>query len=107
MSIDLPPAVAAYFAADASGPAAVAACFTEDAVVTDERHTHEGRDAIRSWREKAAAAFDYTVTPRAVRDEGAAKVVTGDLVGNFPGSPVVLDYRFTLADGLISRLEIS
>jgi SnoaL-like domain len=30
---------------------AVAACFTEDALVEDESHSHLGREAIRRWQE--------------------------------------------------------
>jgi hypothetical protein len=34
-------------------------------------------------------------------------VVTAELEGDFPGSPVVLKFRFTLRAGLISALEIA
>lgn len=42
----LPKPIAAYFAADAGNGAAVADCFTADAVVVDERQTYRGRDTI-------------------------------------------------------------
>ena len=42
---------------------------------------------------------------RAVEKPGAA-VVTAKLSGTFPGSPVDLDFRFTLKGKRISSLEI-
>jgi hypothetical protein len=83
--------------------AAMAACFTTDATVTDEGQTYHGRDEIRAWREKLAAAFDYTV--RVLRVEGEYRV-TALVEGTFPGSPVELTYNFRLRDGLISELAI-
>jgi ketosteroid isomerase-like protein len=83
--------------------AGMAACFTDDAVVTDEGHTYHGRDEIRAWREKLAAAFDYTV--RVLRTEGEYRV-TAQVAGDFPGSPVELTYDFRLRDGLIAELVI-
>ena len=45
-SLNLPKPIAAYFAADKSDGEAVSQCFTENAVVKDEGHTHKGRAAI-------------------------------------------------------------
>jgi ketosteroid isomerase-like protein len=83
--------------------AGMAACFTEDAVVTDDGQTYRGRDEIQAWREKLAAAFDYTVT--VLRIEGQYRV-TAVVAGDFPGSPVELAYDFRLREGLISELVI-
>ena len=44
-SLDLPKPIAAYFTADKGDGEAVSRCFTEDAVVKDEGHTHRGRAA--------------------------------------------------------------
>jgi hypothetical protein len=33
--------------------------------------------------------------------------VTAEIRGKFPGSPIVLRFKFTLDDGRISRLEIA
>src|SRR5258707_6499 len=48
--IDLPAPVAAYFAADTTGAEAVAQCFTDGAVVIDERQEYRGRTAIARWK---------------------------------------------------------
>ncbi|WP_411032808.1 nuclear transport factor 2 family protein [Shinella sp. BYT-45] len=107
MPITLPEPVAAYFAADQNDGDAVALCFTENAVVTDERRTHRGRDAIRRWKGEASAKFRYTADPVAVAKEGDQTVVTAHVSGDFPGSPVDLRYAFVLDGGKIARLEIA
>lgn len=107
MATELPVAIAGYFEADRAGDAAaVANCFTTDAVVRDEGHTYTGRNAIRAWKANASAEYRYTVEPFAIADEGDLTIVTGHVVGNFPGSPVDLRYLFTLAGEQVTALEI-
>lgn len=107
MTIELPGAIAGYFAADATKDAArVARCFTQDAVVRDEGKTHRGREAIRSWKANTSTAYSYTVAPFAIATEGGRTVVTSRLEGNFPGSPINLRYFFVLDDDEIAGLEI-
>ncbi len=106
MTLPLPEPIARYFAAD-STEGAVADCFTPDAVVVDERRTHEGRDAIARWKAEASKQYQYVTEPFAIDERGDMIVVTAHLTGNFPGSPVDLRYGFTLADGAIARLEIA
>jgi len=107
MSITLPGPIAAYFAADQNDGDAVALCFTENAVVIDERQTHAGRAAIRRWKAEATTKFSYTVDPFAISEEGGQTVVTGHVAGDFPGSPVDLRYAFVLEGDKIARLEIT
>ncbi len=49
-SLNLPKPIAAYFTADRGDGEAVSQCFTENAVVKDEGHTHKGRAAIKEWK---------------------------------------------------------
>ena len=105
--IDLPTPVAAYFAADTTGDEAVAQCFTDGAVVIDERREHRGRTAIARWKAEASAKFRYTVERLGVLVSGDQTTVTGRVTGDFPGSPVELRYRFTLEGDKIARLEIT
>jgi hypothetical protein len=49
-SLNLPKPIAAYFDADKVDGEAVSRCFTENAVVKDEGHTHKGRAAISQWK---------------------------------------------------------
>jgi len=107
MTIMLPPVIAAYFAADGkANPQAIAACFTEDAIVVDEGNRYMGRAAIRQWMANASTAYTYTVEPFALSEEAGRTVVTSHLVGNFPGSPVDLRYHFQIEGDLIAGLEI-
>lgn len=107
MPVTLPAPIAAYFSADQNDGDAIALCFTEKAVVIDERQTHEGRDAIRRWKAETTAKFSYTTDPIEISEDGGNNVVTARVSGNFPGSPVDLRYVFVLEGDLISRLEIT
>jgi hypothetical protein len=105
--IDLPPAIAAYFAADGTDANAVARCFTESAVVIDERREHRGRLAITQWKSEATAKYHYTSEPLVVSVTGPEAIVTARVSGDFPGSPVELHYHFTIEGVLLARLEVS
>lgn len=104
---NLPEPITAYFAADARNPDAVARCFTAQATVRDEGRTHAGLDAIKAWKAAASARYTYTATPIALQRHDGAQVVTAHVAGNFPGSPVDLQYHFHLERGLIASLAIT
>ncbi len=106
MALDLPPPIAAYFAADKGDGDAVARCFTETAIVKDEGHTYSGRAAIAAWKTAASAKYSYTGEPIAVAEKDGRTVVTSHLVGDFPGSPVDLRYFFRLEGDRIAALDI-
>jgi ketosteroid isomerase-like protein len=107
MTAPLPPGIAAYFAAvDNDDDDALVACFGDEAVVVDEDREWRGRPSIRHWRETVATRFDYTLEVLGARDVDGRVDVHTHLEGNFPGGTVDLEYRFTLTDGRISRLEI-
>src|SRR5262245_11501748 len=104
--LSLPKPVADYFIADSSYGEAVLRCFTENAIVKDEGHTHKGRAAIKKWKTDASAKYQYTNEPFACEEKDGKIVVTGRLVGNFPGSPVDLRFFFKLEGDKIASLEI-
>lgn len=107
-SLNLPEPIAAYFHADGQGPEAVARCFTPQAVVQDEGHTYQGREAITAWKAGASAQYSYTTEPFALETQhDGSQLVTSRVAGNFPGSPLDLHYRFRLERGLIASLEIT
>ena len=105
-SLSLPKPIAAYFAADRGDGEAVSQCFTDNAVVKDEGHTHKGRPAIREWKTDASAKYKYTCEPIACEEKEGKTVVTSHLVGNFPGNPVDLRFFFKLEGDKIASLEI-
>jgi len=105
-SLNLPEPITAYFDADTRDGEAVSRCFTKQAVVKDEGHTHSGVDAIKSWKTASSAKYSYTSVPFAVEQKDGQYIVTSRLTGDFPGSPVNLRYAFRLERGKIARLEI-
>lgn len=107
MSVQLPKAIAAYFAADRMGEArATSECFNPEAVVIDEGNRYVGREAIRQWMANASTQYSYTVEPFDVAKDDGRVVVSSHLVGNFPGSPTDLRYCFMLDGDSIAQLEI-
>jgi len=106
-ALNLPEPIAAYFQADKHGGDAVARCFTKNAVVKDEGHTHSGLAAITAWKTVASARYSYTSEPIAVEQKDGRYIVTSRLTGNFPGSPIGLRYLFGLERGKIAFLEIA
>jgi ketosteroid isomerase-like protein len=107
MSTPLPEPVAAYFAAtNRHDVAAMHACFAADAVAHDERADHVGSDAIRAWIEETTAKYRATAEITGATVDGDRTVVTASIAGSFPGSPVSLDFAFTLRGSEIARLEI-
>ena len=60
---------------------------------------------------RCARALEYLgagrLEPLAVDVSGPEATVTARVTGDFPGSPVKLQYRFTLEGALIARLEIT
>lgn len=106
-ALNLPEPIAAYFDADELGGEAVARCFTKQAVVNDEGHTHSGLEAITAWKTMASARYSYASEPFAVAQKDGRYIVTSRLTGNFPGSPVDLRFAFRLERGKIASLEIT
>lgn len=106
-AFELPAPIASYFANETTDPQAVARCFAEDALVVDERHEHRGRAAIAAWNADARAKFSFTTDLLAAETDGTRATVRAKVTGNFPGSPIELRFRFTLAGDLIARLEIT
>lgn len=104
--LTLPEPIAAYFAAE-HNPEALARCFTARAVMKDEGHTYKGVDAIKAFMAEASARYSATSVPFALEREDGFQLVRANVTGNFPGSPIVLSYRFRLERGLIASLEIT
>ena len=107
MPTSLQPPISTYFEArNAHEAPRTAALFTEDGRVHDERHDHRGREAIQGWAEETSRQYRMTQTPKDAREEGAATVVTADIAGTFPGSPIELEFRFVLDGERIAELRI-
>jgi hypothetical protein len=107
MTAKLPRVLADYFAAtDAHDVGAMIVAFTEDATVHDEGRDHVGVFAIRAWMKETIEKYDYKVEPIESSRNGSSAVVLVSLRGKFPGSPITLQYAFTLSVERVARLEI-
>jgi hypothetical protein len=107
MPPDLPTPIATYIAAANRGEAeALTQCFAESAIVRDEGKTIEGLVAIRKWMVETKQKYQYTFEPLAATEKDGKTIVTNRLTGNFPGSPVELEFVFTLDRDKIAALEI-
>ena len=103
----LPTPIALYIAAENRGDTeALARCFAEDAIVRDEGQTIEGMAAIEQWKVETKKKYRHTIEPLACSQKDDKTIVTNRLTGNFPGSPIELEFVFTLEENKIADLEI-
>lgn len=108
MSLELPPPIAAYVAANARLDAdGMLEPFGTDAVLRDNGKVFRGHAEIRRLFEQEVIAVTAIFTPEAVRHEDGHVVVEGPTHGDFQGSPIRFSYRFTLEDDAIKALEIT
>ncbi|MDB5659627.1 MAG: hypothetical protein JWS10_2242 [Cypionkella sp.] len=104
--IALPTALATYFAASAdSTRQPFDTCFAADAIVHDEAKIHHGLAEIKAWHIASNAPVQAT-RMLSIREDRGKTIVTAEVSGSFKGSPVTLDFGFTLKSGLIAELEI-
>lgn len=107
MPLNVPKAVSDYLEAEKAKDASrLALCFTEDGLVHDESQDHRGRDAIRQWKVDADAKYRYVMEPLSAAANGDTVELRARLTGDFPGSPIELDYIFRLVGNKIASLEI-
>jgi hypothetical protein len=103
----LPAAVTRYLeAANRFDATAAADSFSADAAVHDENHDYVGRGAIRTWVTETSRKYRpaFTVMRATVNGDDVSLAVA--VSGQFPGSPVMLDYVLRLCGGKISTLTI-
>lgn len=108
MSLELPPPIAAYVAANARLDAeGMLKPFAADAVLLDNGAVLRGRAEIRRLLDDAVIAAKAIFTPDTLRHEDGQVVLEGPAHGDFKGSPIRFTYRFTLENGAIKTLEIT
>lgn len=95
-----------YQAKNAHDVSGMAACFAEDATVRDEHNDYRGIAAITDWIQDTTNQYRVSVHVQDVREAGADTLVRALVSGNFDGSPIEMEYRFTLGDGKIRALTI-
>lgn len=108
MNIQVPGPIATYLAAEkAKDVEMLDQCFREDAVVRDEGREHRGITAIKAWKSGADANYKYSLEPLEALTSGPEVVVRARVTGDFPSSPVMLQFHFSLDSDRITSLEVT
>ena len=103
----LPKPIELYFAsANSNDTEDLDACFAVDATVQDEGHTYKGLAAIKEWKSATRKRYEPKIEPRETVERNGKTVVRSTVSGNFPGSPVKLEFIFGLQGNKITSLEI-
>lgn len=87
--------------------AAYANCFAETAIVHDEGKVHTGRTAIEHWIDESNEKYRSTMKPIGYQQNGISGVLSAEVSGTFPGSPLVLKFHFEIIGGLIQSLKVT
>jgi ketosteroid isomerase-like protein len=107
MSAGLPRPIQSYVdASNAHDVKSILACFADDAVVRDENVTRRGNIDIERWASETIEKYKFHFKPLRAEERGNETVVSIEVSGSFPGSPVTLDYHFSVANDKISSLII-
>ncbi|BCJ98953.1 nuclear transport factor 2 family protein [Anaerocolumna chitinilytica] len=105
--ISLPQPIAAYYhASDTYDAALLAACFAENAILVDEGEEYHGAKAVSEYILKANKDANVMTDITNCAEKNGMTVVTATISGDFDGSPVPLDFYFTLANDKIKTLSI-
>jgi len=104
---NLPATLTRYFEATNRQEVAVATgCFARVAVIEDQFGRYRGRDAIQEWVAETSRKYAPTMLPIREIPTDADVGLTVSVSGQFPGSPVMLDFHFRLSSGKITALMI-
>ena len=107
MTIKLPRIINDYVnASNAHDVKSVVACFADNALVHDEGKDFRGKKVIEDWITKTIEKYKFQFKPVSIREDNAEVVVAVEVSGTFDGSPITLDYHFTIEGNKIVSLTI-
>jgi ketosteroid isomerase-like protein len=107
MTIKLPRIINDYVdASNAHDVKSVVACFADNALVHDEGKDFRGKKIIEDWITKTIEKYKFQFKPISVRQDDAEVIVAVEVSGTFDGSPITLDYHFTIEGDKILSLAI-
>ena len=102
----LPEPIEIYVRAENDGNVdAIDICFSPDATVRDEGHVYEGLSAIKKWKAASKEKYNHTMEPLEAVERDGRTIVASKVTGNFPGSPITINFSFLLEGGKILALE--
>ena len=106
-SINPPPIIQKYIdASNAHDVKSILACFADNAIVRDESKTMSGKIDIERWLVTTIEKYKFQFKPLSSQEHPNETVVSVEVSGTFPGSPVSLDYHFAIAGDKIASLMI-
>lgn len=107
-AIPLPQPIAAFYhASDIYDENLLAGCFAGDAILVDEGVTYHGPQAVSRHILEANRGAGVMTEITGCSEKNGETVVTAAISGNFEGSPIPLDFCFTLNNGKIKNLNIT
>ena len=107
MKIEFPNSIETYIEAkNAYDVSAILACFHESALVYDESKAHHGKLEIKAWIEETIRKYQDQLRPIRVAEKEGELVLTAEISGTFEGSPIELDFYFTIEGDKIAALSI-
>ena len=107
MTVTLHPVIQRYIdASNAHDVKSILDCFTDDNVVRDENETHRGKIDVARWLAKTIEKYKFQFKPLGSRQRDNETVISIEVSGTFPGSPISLDYHFAIANDKINSLII-
>jgi hypothetical protein len=109
MTIELTAPIKTYMdSINGNDIAAMDMCMTMDAHVHDigEKKHINGIEAVKEWRIGSNDEFQLKSEVTDVEEKHGITIVTAVTSGNFPGSPQLFYYHFSVADGMITNIEI-
>jgi len=107
MKTPVPAVIESYFqASNANDIDALVVCFAPDATVTDEKQTHRRTAEIKAWSIDVRKKYEFRTEVLKAVEKSGVNIVTAKVSGNFPGSPVDLDFKFALVKDKIASLDI-
>ena len=108
MNLELPLIIQKYVkASNQHDVKSILACFSDHAVVRDERKEFRGKQTIRKWIVETIERYKFHFKPVSATEDNAEVIVAIEVSGTFPGSPVTPDYHFTLDKEEILALAIN
>jgi ketosteroid isomerase-like protein len=105
--VKLPSPIQHYVdASNAHDVKSILECFTDAAMVRDENATHRGKIDIGHWATTTTEKYKFQFKALSSRERGNESIVSVEVSGTFPGSPISLDHHFTIANDKIACLTI-
>ena len=107
IAIELPHIIKKYIgASNQHDVKSILSCFSDNALVHDEGAELHGTKAIEGWIVKTIEKYKFHFKPLGIKASDSDSVVTVEVSGTFEGSPVTLDYHFTIQNDKVLSLTI-